>query len=116
MCFYAMNPPPKPEDLIPYTDCPHVHRTIDGIETAAWTGDGVIAFCGCCCHYMCGKCYSHHPKPENAPRRGEWGCHWDTRQFIFMVERFGDLSQREQGEIWKDPIKRAKFYHETPIR
>ena len=112
MCYMAMNPPPKAEDLIPYTYCPHVNYDNEG-ETPRWSRDGVIGFCMCCWHYMCGACYSHHPKPD---LRGDMGCHWNTRQFIFMVERFGDLSVKEQGEIWKDPFKRAKFYHETPIR
>ena len=115
MCFFAMDPQPKGDDLIPYTYCPHIMTEFEG-HPVLWSRTGTIAFCGCCWHYMCGECYGHHPKPENAPRRGEFPCHWTTRQFIFMVERFCDLPQREQGEIWKDPIKRAKFYHETPIR
>jgi hypothetical protein len=115
MCYPAMSPPPKGEDLIPYTYCPHIITRFEG-QDVLWSGTGTIAFCPCCLHYMCGKCHSHHPdnqmleKAFNKPQ-----CHWNTRRFIFMVERFGDLSQAEQGAIWRDAGKRHEFYMETPV-
>ena len=113
MCFFAMKPEPKGDDPIPYTYCPHIMTEFEG-RPVLWSRTGTIGMCSCCWHYMCGKCYSHHPKPENAPH-GILPCHWDTRRFIFMVERFCDLPLSEQGRIWQDPAARAKFYYETPI-
>ncbi len=115
MCLMMMVPPPKAEDPIHYTYCPHIITEFEGQEVL-WSATGTISFCDCCWHFMCSKCIAYHPdnrmleKVFNRPQ-----CHWGTRQFIFMVERFCDLSQKEQGGIWRDADKRHKFYAETPI-
>ncbi len=114
MCYLRIQPPPKANDLIRYTYCPHIITEFDG-QPVLWSQDNTIAFCGCCCHYMCSKCHSHHPNMETLRQLRMPDCHWGTRQFIFMVERFCDLSQKEQGEIWRDAAKRSQFYMETPV-